>query len=70
MKLRSIAALLESRGCAVHPVSSSDGQEWLSVAVDPETDLAGLARALPSSAVAIRSSVDGVVLVAPASPAN
>lgn len=67
MKLPSIASLLESHGFTVRPVASSDGQEWLSVAVPQDTDLAG---ALPSTAVAMRSAVDGVVLVALAPRAN
>jgi hypothetical protein len=70
MKLPSLATVLESRGFTVRPVASSDGQEWLSVTVGSDADLAGIASALPSSAVAIRSSVDGVVLVALATLAN
>jgi hypothetical protein len=70
MNLPSIASLLESRGFTVRAVSSHDGQQWLSVAVTQDADLTNLARALPSTAVAMRSSVEGVVLVALAPRAN
>jgi hypothetical protein len=64
MALSSIASLVESRGFSVRTIAASDGQEWLSVSVDDGVDLTDLARALPNHAAAIRSAVDGIVLVA------